>query len=525
MGYVAAVITPIFPMSDNATVDYLQSAAHRAKLRERLPAYLEPQRWFTSKGQGIADLAIEVLPAFGTEAVITLLHITMTSGLKEVRVLPVAVVVTVDSLPPQAVITEIEADGGRYLIDAVHLAGFRESLYTFLASGETISGPSGRLIAERGPLLASSPAVESTELPAQNSSNSVIVYRPDGFLKLFRKTEPGLHPDAELIGYLSADCDFGSVPAFGGALHYHRDGDQEPSSLALMLGRVEHNGETWETMLARVEAFAKTFRAHATTNSYEGAEGALFDPLGPADLPEGLRADMGTDAIDRIVLLGKRTAEMHLHFANAEEEGLRPEDLTSTYWETAAAQLETRLTQEQLDADPQLAATLGGLSTWLKQDLPTVQGGCIRVHGDYHLGQVLDTDDDVVIIDFEGEPLHSLAYRRRRHPAFKDVAGMLRSLHYAPFAYVNQSGSKDEVSLAGAKRWYATASRLFLTAYLETAKGASFLPTSRREQTTLLSFFLIDKALYELAYERASRPGWVPIPVAGIEQVGEMVTA
>ena len=102
---------------------------------------------------------------------------------------------------------------------------------------------------------------------------------------------------------------------------------------------------------------------------------------------------------------------------------------------------------------------------------------------------------------------------------------MLRSLHYAPYAYINQSGQTDAIGQAGAKVWYSTASRLFLTAYLETSAGASFLPKEKAEQMTLLSFFLIDKALYELAYERASRPDWLQIPVAGITQVSEMLAA
>ena len=511
-------------MFSNATVDFLQSAARLAQLRERLPAYLEQQRWFTSKGQGITDLEIEVLPAFGEGAVITLLHLTLASGLKEVRVLPLASVTTVVGLPAHATIVEADAGGGGYLIDAVHLASFRESLYAFLASGETIAGPDGRLIAERGPLLVASPTAESTELPPQNSSNTVVIYRPDGFLKLFRKTEPGLHPDAELIGYLSADRGFDSVPPFGGALHYHREGDAEPSSLALMLGRVDHNGETWETMLGRVAAFAKTYRARGHER-YTIEESSLATALRPADLPADLLADMGRETVDRVVLLGRRTAEMHLHFAAAADESMVPQDLGDEYWATAKTQLRHRLTQEQKEAEPALAHTLGRLYDWLDQELPSVAGGSIRVHGDYHLGQVLDTDQDVVIIDFEGEPLHSLDYRRRRHPAFKDVAGMLRSLHYAPYAHVNQSGETDAIATDGARAWYATASRLFLTAYLDTARDATYLPADAADRMTLLSFFLIDKALYELAYERASRPDWLQIPVEGIMQVGEMLGA
>ena len=403
-------------MPSNTAVRYLSEPRVAQALRDALPAYLEQQRWFTSKGQGIVGLELEVLPAFGTAAVVTLLHLKLASGLGEVRVLPLAFVESEGEFPKQAVICRLTtADGPRSVIDAVHVASFRESLYACLASGQTIDGPTGTLIAERGPLLDGTPTPASTELPPQNSSNTVIVYRPDGFLKLFRKTEPGLHPDAELIGYLSADCGFGSVPTFGGALHYHRKGDAEPSSLALLIGRVDHNGEAWETMLERVAAFAKTYRARGN-EAYTADEGSPSEPLHIGEVPAAVAEDMGSEALERIVLLGRRTAEMHLHFAASDEESLRPEDLDAAYWASAKTQLQTRLTQEQKDADPELAGTLGTLYDWLEQDLPAVENGSIRVHGDYHLGQVLDTDTDVVIIDFEGEPLHSLAYRRRRHP-------------------------------------------------------------------------------------------------------------
>ncbi len=512
-------------MHDNATVRYLADPKVAAAVCAALPAYLERQRWFTSKGQGLDALDMEVLPAFGTQGVITLLRLRLSSGTKEVRVLPLAMAPSPEEPAPHAVIAEVStADGPQTVFDAVHLAGFRESLYDFLASGDSIEGEGGTLIAERGPMLTGVPPAAETILPIQNSSNTVIVYEPSGFLKLFRKTEPGLHPDAELIGYLSADCGFESVPTFGGALHYRAKGDAEPSSLALLIGRVDHNGEAWETMLARVGAFAKTYRARGA-NPYELPATSLFEPLHVDGVPAQVAADMTADTLARIVLLGRRTAEMHMHFAAAEQEGLRPEDLDDEYWASAKIQLRTRLAQEQKDAEPELAATLGELYDWLDRELPTVKRGSIRVHGDYHLGQVLDTDDDIVIIDFEGEPLHSLAYRRRRHPAFKDVAGMLRSLHYAPYAYVNQTGSNDATGLAGARVWYAVASRLFLTAYLEEAEGASFVPADPADRLSLLSFFLIDKALYELAYERASRPDWLQIPVAGIMQVGEMIDA
>ena len=488
-------------------------------IEDHLPAYLERQRWFTSKGQGVAEAHLEPLPRFCDSGILTLLHLRLADGTTETRPLPLALLAADESVAAdQVVVTDPES--GRSVVDAVTLSRFRDSVYAFLATGETREGERGALIAEAGPMLRARTTCEASAYPPQHSSNSVVTYEPDGFLKLFRKTEPGLHPDAELIGYLSAGRGFGSVPKFGGALHYRPRDGSEPLSLALMLGRVDNRGEAWETILGEVGAFAKTYEpAGAAVPA-----GGLLSPLRPRDLGEGLREAMSERTIDRIRLLGTRTAEMHLHLAAADEPGIRPEDLTPDYWATANTALVDRLGKEVGRADEGLVPTLETIRGWLRsRRLPTLTRGRIRVHGDYHLGQVLDTGDDLVIIDFEGEPLHSLAYRRRRHPAFKDVAGMLRSLHYAPYAHALQQTSAGDRDLRQAADWYAAASRLFLTAYRERAGTTPFVPADRDDLAALLGFFLADKALYELAYERASRPDWIEIPRAGIREVARLL--
>ena len=507
-------------MPQTSHTDRLSDPALLRRIEARLPAYLEYQRWFTSKGQGIAELRLQPLPRFCDSGILTLLHLRFADGSEEIRPLPLALVDAGEAVGAGDEIVDDPTSGGT-VVDAIGLDGFRESVYALLADGATLEDERGALVAEAGPLLRSTVRCAGSAYPPQHSSNSVVTYEPDGFLKLFRKTEPGLHPDAELIGYLSAERGFSSVPKFGGALHFRPSGGGEMLSLGLMLGRVDNRGELWETILEEVGAYAKTYDAPAD----DPLEGGLLSPLRPGDLPQGLRAAMTPQAVDRIVLLGVRTAEMHLHFAAARRPGIAPEDLTAAYWDAAKSALADRIAAESGKASAELVPTLDTISRWLgTRRLPTLAGGCIRVHGDYHLGQVLDTGDDLVIIDFEGEPLHSLAYRRRRHPAFKDVAGMLRSLHYAPFAHALQQTDGDADDLRRAAHWYAAASRLYLTAYLDRAGDAAFVPAARDERAALLGFFLADKALYELAYERASRPDWIEIPRAGIREVARLLS-
>jgi maltose alpha-D-glucosyltransferase/alpha-amylase len=152
-----------------------------------------------------------------------------------------------------------------------------------------------------------------------------------------------------------------------------------------------------------------------------------------------------------------------------------------------------------------------------------IGGQRIRTHGDYHLGQVLRTGNDFVIIDFEGEPSRSLSERRIKRSALRDVAGMLRSFHYAPYAVVHgqSQGSvirgEDTVALEnGARFWHRAVSDAFLRAYLTESAGAAHLPRTREELRVLLDAYLLEKALYEIAYELNNRPEWVMIPLRGV---------
>ena len=150
----------------------------------------------------------------------------------------------------------------------------------------------------------------------------------------------------------------------------------------------------------------------------------------------------------------------------------------------------------------------------------------IRCHGDYHLGQVLYTGKDFVILDFEGEPARPLSERRMNRSPFRDVAGMLRSFQYAAYASLYEESEEGVVQATAlpaleswALDWERWTSATFLKAYLDRAWGASFVPPSREELSMLIDVYLLEKAVYELAYELNNRPGWVRIPLQGIRQI------
>jgi maltose alpha-D-glucosyltransferase/alpha-amylase len=160
---------------------------------------------------------------------------------------------------------------------------------------------------------------------------------------------------------------------------------------------------------------------------------------------------------------------------------------------------------------------LGGLGA---SNIGSMDGRRIRIHGDYHLGQVLRVKSDFVILDFEGEPARSLDIRRMKHSPLKDVAGMLRSFNYAAWAALMRYSSRrpeDQSKLEPwATLWDESASAEFLHAYMETMAGSHLVPATPAAQWSLLDLYLLEKAFYELIYELNSRPDWVKIPLMGV---------
>ena len=150
----------------------------------------------------------------------------------------------------------------------------------------------------------------------------------------------------------------------------------------------------------------------------------------------------------------------------------------------------------------------------------TPSGGLSRIHGDYHLGQVLLAQNDVAIIDFEGEPARSLDERRALSSPLRDVAGMLRSFDYAAMTVVARHrasfGTTVEQALERIEDWRRTASAAFLDSYRQHVDGSANLPSDRAAADALLDLFLLQKAIYETGYELGNRPAWVGIPLAGI---------
>ena len=346
---------------------------------------------------------------------------------------------------------------------------------------------------------------------AVEQSNSSVIYGERIFLKLYRRLEEGMNPDAEILRFLGARS-FPHVPPFCGALEFRRAG-RAPQVLALATGMVANDGDAW------------SFTLRELTRQLECV---LADDAGGA-------ARIEAAYLARAAQLGERTGALHRALAaDAADADFAPEPLTANDFsglaETVRATADQVLASlaARLDAlDPatrSIAATLLAAEPALRARIAALAAqpaaaAKTRTHGDYHLGQVLNTGADFVIIDFEGEPAKPLAERRRKRSPLRDVAGMLRSFHYAAHSALGGFTEHRAELEPHAEHWHERARAAFLDAWIAATAGASFIPVERAGFTRLLDAFLLEKALYEIAYELNNRPAWLGIPLRGAWQI------
>jgi maltose alpha-D-glucosyltransferase/alpha-amylase len=353
-------------------------------------------------------------------------------------------------------------------------------------------------------------------------------------MKVFRRLESGPNPDLEIGEYLT-ERRFPRVPPLVGSISYAAD--ELPASIAMLQEYVWNQGNAWQVTIDELGRYFERVEAMPlpTDASAETADAWAFGRIAdaPASVAEAIRAYQATAEI-----LGRRTGELHVTLAeNTTNPAFAPEPLTKEYLaqmidamrrradehltllETVLPRLDDRVQREARQALDHRDALLQQF-----EELRGVSGSSsrIRCHGDYHLGQVLVTEGDVMILDFEGEPGRPIEERRMKCSPLRDVAGMLRSFSYAALTAI---GAATETRPEDAKRlapwagfWEAWVGATFLRAYLSATRGAGFLPPPA-DLEVLLRAYVLDKALYELAYELNHRPAWVHIPLAGLMQL------
>jgi maltose alpha-D-glucosyltransferase/alpha-amylase len=421
------------------------------------------------------------------------------------------------------------------LYDALGPPGFADALLSAMARRRRFSGPKGTLVGSTTKAFTRLRGPETVKLEANLSaaeqSNNSVVFGERLILKVFRRVEEGVNPELELGRFLTEHTEFTQIAPLAGSLEYRPDRG-EPISVSVLQGYVPNQGDAWKYTQSTLATYFKTAEMRPDGAPPLLPRSMLFTSAG--ELPELASQAIGA-YLDSARLLGKRTAELHLALASDPDdpafapERISPQDQRSMYQSISQVAMRAmellrgqlhRLPEDArtdarqvLDLEPQINHAL---RSFLVRRLTTTR---IRVHGDYHLGQVLYTGHDFVIIDFEGEPTRTLYERRLKRPALRDVAGMLRSFHYAAQAALRTDGLTPEglVRLQPwARFWVDSVSIAFMRGYLATAGAASFVPQAPADLELQLTTMLLEKALYELRYELNMRPDWVRIPLRGI---------
>ncbi|HEY8953623.1 MAG TPA: putative maltokinase, partial [Candidatus Dormibacteraeota bacterium] len=538
-----AVLPEIKVISDWDSV-FVGSA--RERLETVLLNYVKHRRWFAGKARRLKAATIQDVinvPGVDGSAYLVTVVVSYAEGDPDTYMVPMAYARPAEAPQilerwPHAAIawlrpTDSEQRG--LLYDALGPPGFTDALLAAIARRRRSTSQNGTLVGSTTKAFARLRGPETIRLEAALSvteqTNNSVVFGERLILKISRRLEQGVNPELEVGRFLTEKTKFGQIAPIAGSLEFRRD-QAEPMTLAILQGYVPNQGDAWQytlTTLARFLTGAEVATSDAPPMPRRSLVRAIAD-----DLPEVATRTIGP-YLESARLLGQRTAEMHAALASdPDEPAFAPEhisqqDQRSIYQSLNQVALRSmELLRNQLKRLPEDAREearqvlemepriMSALRAFLSRRLTTTR---IRVHGDYHLGQVLYTGSDFVIIDFEGEPTRTLYERRLKRLALKDVAGMLRSFHYASETALKSENIPAESTVrsqAWSRLWVESVSTTYLRSYMTTAGNASFVPRGPEDLEMQLKTMLLEKALYELRYELNTRPDWVRIPLRGI---------
>ncbi|MFO0903667.1 MAG: maltose alpha-D-glucosyltransferase [Pirellulales bacterium] len=546
--------------------DQLLAGKGQEMLERVLPRFLKRQRWFAGKARPILDAQLvdvfEVAGGGKTAPMRLLLaRVNYVEGDPDLYLIPVVFAAEEQARNilgdhPRAGILRLErGDGkpGATLCEAKWEQAFWRPVLETIGRRRTLKGRRGKIVGLPTNVLRDPPhagqSFDSLAVHQGEQSNTSILVDSRLILKVFRRLMPGENPDLEIGRFLTESARPTCVPRLAGALVYSTSSGPgeamraNPPSESFTIGVlhefVPNQGDAWVYTLDELGRYFERVESEASHKELD----PLLLPRQPLlqltkeTMPAQARAMIGS-FLESAELLGRRTAELHLALAEGEDSAFRPEPFTRLYQRSlyqsfqAQARRALQLLRRNLTS---LKEPARGLADRVLQLEKTLQG-CfrellggkltalrMRCHGDFHLGQVLFTGKDFVIIDFEGEPARPVSERRIKTSPLRDVASMLRSFHYAsrvalasrPFDALT-SGQQFHAGEYWMQIWYSWSAATFLQAYLTKAGTGSFLPAESDPLRTLLDAYLLEKAVYELSYELNNRPEWVQIPLEGI---------
>jgi maltose alpha-D-glucosyltransferase/alpha-amylase len=490
--------------------------------RDVLPAFLAGRRWFPAKDSAAVSAKLAAtIPLTGGELGLALALIETKSGRDTGRYLmPLAIRwARFDRArnDPNALAAVRRGPREGTLLDATADAAFITTLLAKVRAAGTLETEGWRLEFSPVGQFAQSdlPAIEDVRAVNTEQSNTTVLVGSHYVVKLFRRIEPGINPEIEVGRFLTEIAGFANMPPLLGAVEIVEGATR--SAVAVIHRFIENQGDAWSVTNAYLDRYVEEQRLLTGEGATESDEQATY--------------------LLRMHQVGRRVAEMQLALASRDDvPDFKPEPITPAdvgKWTEEVLRRAQRafgkLARHRAKvADraliDEILAHEASLPVYLRGLLPDNIGAMkIRHHGDFHLGQMLIVKDDVVILDFEGEPRRSLAERRRKAPAARDVAGLIRSIDYsatAALARALKSAPDEHGKIARSlDDWRERSVTAVLAAYREFMVDPRLWPVQAGDAERLLDFFLLEKVCYELEYEMAHRPDWLRVPLAGVQRI------
>ncbi|MDM9632434.1 maltokinase N-terminal cap-like domain-containing protein [Robiginitalea aurantiaca] len=506
-------------------------------LSDVLENYVQKQRWYGGKSSKLKYIELqEYFRIQQREEVYygLLLEVNFEEAFYQHYFLPIAFV-SDETFAEKDRILPVTINGiSGFIIDAVNLEAFRRLVYERIITAEP--NDTTRVRYHCSDTFRPDP-YESSRFMGLEQSNTSVIINDTSVIKFFRRIYADKNPDYEMSRFLSERKGYKNTPAYQGSLSI-MDSDNVNITIALMQELVPNQGDAWEFMLRELnKIFANLEYKGIDIGNLPSVE--IFQRLKIREVPPEIIDWAGLNIFLKLQKLAERTAEMHIALGSEfEDTAFTPEHFNGDYevW------LKNRLLymfQNRLNTVENNLHRLEGpaleLATeflerkneirkrFVNFDWTKLKGERLRVHGDYHLGQVLVEGDDFYLLDFEGEPESTIRDRKVKQPPLKDIAGIFRSFHYAIYATIfNNDGAYPfprEALFQAGELLYRYFIGVFLEKYVYLIQEHNINIGYSAERIFLLKYCMLEKAVYELGYEMNSRPHWAVIPLEGIRGI------
>ncbi|GAA4801965.1 trehalose synthase [Litoribaculum gwangyangense] len=506
-------------------------------LSDVLEDYIIKQRWYGGKASKLKYIELAEFFKIQQKGEIyygLILEVNFVEAFYQHYFLPIAFVTDENFAKKDRILPIQIKDQKGFIIDAINLEAFRKLVFERIATAEPIDKTKVQYHKSH---LFENMVYESSRFMGLEQSNTSLVYNEKYVLKFFRRIFADKNPDYEMSRFLSEKKGFKNTPSYLGSINLV-DSENTNITIALMQEMIPNEGDAWEYMLKELhKVFSNLEYKNISVDKLPNTE--LYQRLIIQNIPPQIIDWAGLNLFLQVETLAKRTAEMHIALGSEfEETAFTPAHYNGDYTVWLKNKVVYQF-QNRLNTIENNIHKLDGLALELAKefldkknsirkhfltfDWTKLKGERIRIHGDYHLGQVLVKNNDFYILDFEGEPESTIRDRKVKQPPLKDVAGLFRSFHYAIYATIFNNGksylANQECLFKAGEILYRYITGLFMGTYVTETQNANLNLGYNQERIFILKYCLLEKAIYELGYELNSRPQWAVIPLKGVSNI------